>query len=295
MSTPSLSELQAWFLTAIMTPGGVGRGLALARARHGLAEHEVLHAAGSRLHIHADGYLQRLLECMRADYPQLCRHMGRELFDFFAQAYVWRHPSRSSTLYDLGAGFAGFLADSPPGQEDAQLAVFPAQLAQLERALAEAGRAPGLEGVEAPADPGLGLLSAADTAVCLAPCTRLLQLSFPLQAYWREAAALPADAAPPPTPAAAPTLLAIGRLDYRVGMHVLAPWQFHFLQAAASRAPARRCALDAARACGLPAAQVLADALLWLPLAASAALVSLAPDQKWKLAVTLAQRGAPGV
>jgi hypothetical protein len=278
MTAPPLSALQAWFMTAILTPGGVERGLALAQARLGLAEHEVLRTtdgAGSRLHVYADGYLLRLLECMRADYPVLCKVMGQELFDFFAQAYVWRHPSRSTTLYDLGAGFADFLAQSQPAADaaTAQRFAFPAQLARLERALAEASRARGLEGSAAGTFDAVSLLSGADAAIGLAPCTRLLALSFPLHAWWQQAAAAPDDA-PPPAPAAETTWLAVGRLHYRVAMHALAPWQFHFLRAAAARAPARQCALEAARACGLPAGRVLADALLWLPLASSAALVT---------------------
>jgi hypothetical protein len=280
MTAPPLSALQAWFMTAILTPGGVGRGLALASARHGLAEHEVLRmtdGAASRLHVYADGYVLRLLECMRADYPVLYKSMGSELFDFFAKAYVWRHPSRSTTLYDLGAGFADFLAQSQPAGAEAEAAqrfAFPAQLARLERALAEASRAPGLERGSVATIGALSLLADVDAAVGLAPCTRLLALSFPLHAYWQQVAGAPEDAPSPPMPAAETTYIAVGRLHYRVGMHVLAPWQFHFLQAAAARAPARQCAFEAARACGLPAGRVLADALLWLPLASAAALVT---------------------
>ena len=276
---PDLAGLQAWFLTAIMTPGGVQRGLALAAQRHGLAEHEVLRSpggSGSRLHIYADGYVLRLLECMRADFPVLARTMGPELFDFFAKAYVWRHPSRSTTLYDLGRGFADFLAASLPPEMDAALALecsFPAELARLERALGEAARAPGLEALAPPAFDGIALLSGFDASVRLAPCTRLLALPFPVQAWWREVLDLPDEADLPPRPAPAPVFLAVGRLHYRTSVHVLAPWQFHFLQAAAAGAPARACALQAAQACGLAPAGVLADAMLWLPLAAAAALV----------------------
>jgi hypothetical protein len=280
MSAPPLSALQAWFMTAMLTPGGVERGLALASARHGLAEHEVLRTvdgSGSRLHIYADGYVLRLLECMRADYPVLCKAMGRELFDFFAKAYVWRHPSRSPTLYDLGADFAAFLAQSQPAAasaEEAQRFAFPAQLARLERALAEAARAPGLEGGATGSADALPLLSGIESTVSLAPCTRLLALPFALPAYWQQAAGALDDAPAPPMPAFEPTCVAVGRQHYRVGMHVLAPWQFHFLQAAAVPTPARQCALEAARACGLPVERVLADALLWLPLAGAAALVT---------------------
>jgi hypothetical protein len=280
MKAPPLSELQAWFMTAILAPGGVRHGLALASARHGLAEHEVLRTgpgSGSRLHVYADGYVLRLLECMRADYPVLCKVLGRELFDFFARAYVWRHPSRSPTLYDLGAGFADFLARSQPAgasAADALRFAFPAELARLERALAEAARAPGLESGGAGTVDLVSLLSGAEAAVGLAPCTRLLALSFALPAWWQQAIGAADDAPPPPMPAAETTWLAVGRQHYRVGMHVLAPWQFHFLQAAAAGAPARQCALEAAGACGLPAGRVLADALLWLPLAGAAALVT---------------------
>lgn len=281
MPAPSLSELQAWFLTAIMTPGGTEPGLALARRRHGLDECDVLRPAGAghatRLHVHADGYVLRLLEGLRAEFPVLCRALGAALFDFFARAYVWRHPPRSTTLYDLGAGFADFLAHSRPAgmAHDAALD-FPVQLARLERALAEAGRAPGLERGAAAPDVR-PLLAGADVALVLAPCTRLLAAAFPLPAYWRQAMAAPAGADAPPMPQPAPTLIAVGRSHYRVAMHVLEPWQFHFLQAAATAAGgagAHACALHAAQACALPAGRVLADALLWLPAAASASLLA---------------------
>ncbi|WP_296943663.1 DNA-binding domain-containing protein [uncultured Massilia sp.] len=281
--TAPLAESQAWFLAAIMTPGGAARGLALAQARHGLAEHEVLRPApglpASRLHVYADGYVLRLLECMRADFPVLHRVMGGALFDFFAKAYVWRHPSRSPTLYDLGAGFAGFLAASQPATRDPEATrrfAFPAQLARLERALGEAGRARGLEGA-APADrPGmLDWLCRPDARVTPAQCTRLLALDYPVHAYWQAAARARDDADLPLPPAPAPTRLAVGRLHYRTAVHVLEPWQFHFLQAAQEGAPAHACALHAATACALAPERVLADALLWVPLAAGAGLVAV--------------------
>lgn len=280
--TAPLDQVQAWFLAAMMTPGGAARGMALARERHGLAEHEVLRPApgrpASRVHVYADGYVLRLLECMRADFPVLSRVMGRELFDFFAKAYVWRHPSRSTTLYDLGAGFAAFLAASQPPAPDpeaAQRFAFPAQLARLERALGESARARGLEG--APAAPGRGHLDwlcHTDAAVALAPSTRLLDLPCPAHLYWSAVARTPGDADVPPPPAFAPTWLAVARLDYRCALHVLEPWQFHFLQAARDGAPARDCAQQAALATARAPERVLADASLWTPLAAAAGLLS---------------------
>jgi hypothetical protein len=88
---------------------------------------------------------------------------------------------------------------------------------------------------------------------------------------------MPGDEPVPPAPAPEASFVAVGRLHYRVSARVLEPWQYHYLRAAADGAPASHCALQAAQACGLPAGRVLADALLWLPQAASAAL--LAVDQ----------------
>lgn len=277
----SLSELQSWFLAAMMTPGGAEHGLALARERHGLGELDVLRAAGgarSRVHIYAEGYMLRLLECMRADYPVLCRTMGGALFDFFAKAYVWRHPSRSTTLYELGAGFADFLERSQPHDMDPAAALqsrFAVDLARLERARSETSRAPGLERQAQAAPDSFALLSGLQQArLTLAPCTRLLVAGFPVHAFWDAAQHTPEDQQMV-APAPAATWLAIGRRHYRTGMHALSPWQFEVLRAAAAGAPAHACARDAAQACSLPPGQVLADTLLWLPQAAAAGLLSV--------------------
>ncbi|WP_052140545.1 DNA-binding domain-containing protein [Janthinobacterium lividum] len=273
-----LAQLQAWFLTAMTAPGGAARGVQLASERHGLTQEQVLktvRGGPAPLHIHADGYVQRLLECLQADYPVLRKVMGDELFAFFARAYVWRHPSASATLYDLGAGFADFLAGSQhaAGAQGAALR-FPVELAQLERARSEAGRAPGLEKLAPPMLPcGLDLLLGNAPAWRLAPCTRLLALSFPLCTYWQQAQAAPDDAVPA-QPGARSAFVAISRMHYRLAMQELQPWQFYCLQALAGGAPLAQCAGQAARASGRAPDEVLADAMLWLPLAAAAGLVA---------------------
>lgn len=70
----SLARLQAWFLTAMTAPGGAQRGMELAQHHHGLSRDEVFKSAAgrqARLHIYADGYVQRLLECLQVDFPVL--------------------------------------------------------------------------------------------------------------------------------------------------------------------------------------------------------------------------------
>ncbi|NHQ90813.1 DUF2063 domain-containing protein [Janthinobacterium lividum] len=274
-----LAQLQAWFLTAMTTPGGAVRGAQLASERHGLTQEQVLkrtRGGPAPLHIHADGYVQRLLECLQADYPVLRKVMGDELFAFFARAYVWRHPSASPTLYDLGGGFADFLAASQhaAGAQGSALR-FPVELAQLERARSEAGRAPGLEKQPAPSLPSsLDLLLGKTPAWRLAPCTRLLALSFPMCSFWQQAQAAPDDAVPA-QPDAAPAFVAISRLHYRLAMQELQPWQFYCLRALAGCAPLAQCARQAAQSSGRAPDEVLADTMLWLPMAAAAGLVTI--------------------
>ena len=198
-----LAQLQAWFLTAMTAPGGAARGAQLASERHGLTQEQVLkraRGAPAPLHIHADGYVQRLLECLQADYPVLRKVMGDALFAFFARAYIWRHPSASPTLYDLGGGFADFLAASQGAAAAQGPALrFPVELARLERARSEAGRARGLEKRARQAMPdGLAWLLGEGTQVVVAPCLRLLALSFPVAAFWQQAQAAPSEAMPAP-------------------------------------------------------------------------------------------------
>lgn len=275
MAQPSLAELQAWFLTAVTAPGGAVQ----AHQQYGWNEDDILRrpASGvSRLHIYADGYVARLLDCLRADYPVLRRLMGVHLFDFFARAYLERHPSRSSTLYDLGHAFPDFLDSTLPAATRAGSAAqfaFPVQLARLERARSEAALAPGLETAGPPAA-ACDLLGHPLTMLRLAPCTRLLALSHPAAAFWESTAALAPDAALPPPPEPGVTFVAVARARYRVQMHMLAAWQFHYLQAAAAGASGAQCAMHAAQAAQLPRGRVLADAFVWVPQALAGALLS---------------------
>lgn len=279
-----LEQLQAWFLTAMMTPGGAAQGAELARQRHGATQAQMLRPApdgSDRLSIYADGYMLRLLDCLQADYPVLRRVMGPELFDFFARAYIWRQPSRSPTLYDLGAGFADFLLDSQStAGAQASLLRFPVDLARLERARSEAGRARGLEKqAQGAMACGLDWFSGQVPTICLAPCTRLLALSFPLSGFWQQAQSMQEDTVPA-QPEAAPSHVAIARRHYRLAMHDLQRWQFDFLQAASQPISATVCARQASRASGVPIATILAESMLWLPVAMDAGLIYAADMEK---------------
>jgi hypothetical protein len=82
--------------------------------------------------------------------------VGDQVFDLFASAYIAALPSRSYSLYGLGAGFADFLeATRPEGTGPASIEAIPASLTRLERAMAEAQRAVGTEALPGGDLPGI--------------------------------------------------------------------------------------------------------------------------------------------
>lgn len=234
-ASPTLFDSQHWLLSVMTASQGVDAGLAQASATLGLTLEDMIVPpprgnARARVAVYAGGYVQRLLECLRADFPLLARVMGEELFDFFARRYLQHCPSRSTTLYDLGAHFPGFLAASQPAAaaQNASLAL-PVALAQLERAYVECLRAPGLEHT-APELPDWWLgLDAHRWHV--PPCVRLLALPLPLAGYWHALRQLDASAPLPETPALMPSWIALTRQHWRVSVLGLQDWQYQLLRA----------------------------------------------------------------
>ena len=276
-----LSELQSWFLTVMITPGGVQSGIVSAVQRFSHTEQNVLVSlpgvnASRRMNIYAEGYVLRLLECLRADFPMLSVIMGEEVFNFFAQAYISTFPSLSPSLFDLGSGFADFLlqsqrhASTHHETSDTDFFKFPIELARLERARTEAIRAPGLESqavsllAYAQYDILDSLLGELDV-LSLAPCTRLLALSFPMIDVWeamnREVKIIPAI----PTPV--PSFVAITRKHYRVNLYALHAWQYQFLVTQNGNVTVLEGAKQAADAVNQSFDSLFAQLMIWLPIA----------------------------
>lgn len=283
----SLPELQDWFLTVMTSPGGVEQGQSLALQRHGWRLDDVIaHGHGAapaaRMRIYADGYVLRLVDCLQTDYPLLHKLLGEDMFSFFARAYIWHHPPSTTSLYDLGAGFAGFLAASQAGQGADGALQLPVALARLERARVEAGRAPGLETAGHAAGRAvspLDLLMGCDPWLRTPACLRLLDLDVPALAYAR---ALAAGDGIPPAPALARSLLAVTRMAFRVGMMELEEWQYHFLAQLLASGPdgmvASQSLALAARHADLSEHEMQASLLAWLPGALAAGLVGIHPS-----------------
>ncbi len=221
--------------------------------------------ARQRLAVYARSYGLRLIECLRDEFPVLRLLVGDQVFDLFAGAYVGAQPSRSYSLYGLGAGFADFLeATRPEGTGPASLEAIPASLARLERAMSEAQRAAGTELRRADDVPIDALLHASpDLRLHVPDTTRLLHLEFDF------AAALGAAArgARPDQPPVRETWVAVARCRYRVRAHPVTSQHFALLQALerSGGLSLRDAAAAVASATSEATGAILADLMVWLP------------------------------
>ena len=259
----ALGDLQARLLAAC-TAGAPGPAEADVKPGGSLAPEE-------RLAIYARGYAARLLDCLRGEFPVLRALVGNEVFNLFARGYLAAHPPASPSLFDVGAGFGGYLERSrpqrwgPPGcWED-----IPYQLASLERARLEARRAAGVETDPAhgQVDP-LTIMTAPGLRLRTPPSLRLLRLDF----SFAPTLAAAERGERPPSPAAGETYYAVARSRYRVAVHVLAPWQHAILTAAGQTAQPLD---DLMAGAGLDRDALWARLIPWLPGAVDGGVATL--------------------
>lgn len=227
MLAPStLADVQAWMQAAILAGEGD------ARTRDEIRDGNRL-TAEARLDIYAGAYRQRLFECLESEYPILAGLVGPTAFELFARGYIAANPSHSYTLYDFGAGFADYLEAARPAGDGTPQTVeaVPAALARVERAKAEVLRARGVEQGMAPQPGGLDPVLAAMLGLvgghAMPDSVRLLALPFDFTGTF----AAVERGEEPGLPAFTPSLVAVSRVQYRLEVHRLEPWQFDWLLA----------------------------------------------------------------
>jgi Putative DNA-binding domain len=274
MSEPSLSILEHWMKTVVVERGGLREKLDAAARQHGLnADDVVVESRGlsayERLGVYTGGYVLRLLECMRADFPVLRGFVGDSVFDAFAKAYVITMPPSSHSLYDLGANFARFLEETKPknwtlDEGISAMLDLPPELARLERARAEVMRARGTED-DPPAAEHLSTFAVFGDGPTIqaTPCLRLLDMKYPLVKFLKSSDR--SEPAEPPAPRA--SFVAVGRSSYRVHVEEISLWQFAFLRACERPTSSYSAMQAAAFESGRDSGQVLADIAIWLPVA----------------------------
>lgn len=86
--------------------------------------------ASFRLGIYRSLHESRLHDFLAEEFPRVVALLGAERFHGIVRGYLQVHPSRSSTLSDLGADFADFVEDHPLTRERADAA----DVARLDRA-----------------------------------------------------------------------------------------------------------------------------------------------------------------
>ena len=260
--------------TVVIERGGLAEKLDVAARRHGLrAEDVVAERRGlsvcERLAVYTSGYVLRLLECMRADFPALRGFVGDSVFDAFAKAYVITMPPASHSLYDLGADFPRFLEETKPTTWALDAGIsgmldLPPELARIERARAEVLRAPGTED-DPPATEPLSPFAVfgEGPTVQVTPCLRLLEMKFPLVDFLKSSDL--GQRAEPPTPRT--SLVAMGRSNYRLHVEEISDWQFALLRACERPTSSYPAVRVAALETGREPGQVLAEVAVWLPVA----------------------------
>ena len=246
--TPSLDQVERWMQSVLMHPGGVTEGIASPVAREHLeispdelenviARSRALSSV-ERLEIYVDAYHERLMECLREEFPATRHAVGNDLFDALAFGYLESFPSRSYTLGRLGADLPRYLcdtrlhaADQPPGA-GSTWAEFVIDLARFERLLREVFDAAGTEG-HVPFDPNSLLSIQRDDwprlRITLAPDLRLAEFQHAIDVYWQQFQAGQKPAMPPPTP----RRLAIHRRNYVISTHAVSEFEFALLGALA--------------------------------------------------------------
>jgi hypothetical protein len=275
----TLAALQDFLRLSTATPGGLPAGLRRARERYGETmpfRVPVGVDPRARLSIYARGYLDRLLACLRADYPAVRVLLGDSLFERFAVDYLQAYPPRSYSLFTLGAGFAAHLAATRPADdvvpaERRALLDLPIDLAKVERARLEALRAPGLEQQEVRPETPYDLLLDTERVITRAPCLRLVECRHDVRAFL---SAVDRDE-PPGAPPAQKTLLAVSRMDFHPTLTPLEEWQRAALELCETPRPLRELSATLATELGEDEGATLADLSLWLPLARQQGLFML--------------------
>jgi hypothetical protein len=134
--------------------------------------------SAERLGIYHGMYPARMQEALESDYPALAHFLGATKFGELVRAYVAVFPSRSYTLNRLGDHFPEYVASHPGLRRQA----FCADLARLERAVAQVFDAPESPVLEAEAIAAAGE-RIAEARVRPVAAFQLLALRYPANEY----------------------------------------------------------------------------------------------------------------
>ena len=267
-----LENVQDWIQTTLVSRGNLEEKLALAKQKTGLSLDEMVYSnkgvsAYERFDIYASGYVLRILECMRADFPKLQFFLGEELFDVFAKAYIVSINSSSWNLYDLGSKFAGFLKQTQPNADDVLLSI-PAELAHIERMYVETLQDKGIENSIQENKNFLDIFIQ-EIRLKQVPCLRVIKQSYDLYDLFLDIKPLSSCEIPEKIE----NYLAITRKNYKVQIYNIEEWQYNFLQACKNEISLNDAIENVVSNTEISAKTLRAKLAFWLPLAFDMALI----------------------
>jgi len=274
-----LPVIQKWLTSILVKPGKLTDKIMAAEKHYGLSHDEVILSsegkpARDRTMIYARGYVSRLMECLRAEYPVLRNLLGEELFDSFATQYLVHLPSHSFSLFDLGKQFPEYLKASRPQLSDddtlREQFEFPIDIAKFERAKAEAYTNKGIEGLQKQeGNEPFDFLFLGVNPIVVSPCLCLLELQFPLLEFVNAVE----KGESPPIPLARKNWVGISRMNYRVHTVELEPWQRYYLQCLQETESQDEAIKQCANAREKSVESIRADLMIWIPTAIKLGLV----------------------
>lgn len=214
----SLKAMQQWMLNSLMFPGQVKDSDINQR----LKSTDKL-PAKKALSVYQYSYYSRLLTCLSEQYPALTYCLGRDVFDAFAEQYLFEYPSNSYTLYQLGKRFPEYLQQTRPDKDSPEVWIdFMIELADFELNAFSLFEAKGDEGNLAtkPVQPTLS------SEYRLQRCLTLYKSQFPVADYYCQVR----DAQSPKLPDCLPSYTALVRVAYCTRIVYLKPLEFEFIQ-----------------------------------------------------------------
>lgn len=216
---PGLHALQRWMLDALIAPESVDRAVIDHQVRPGARID-----AAACLDIYRRSYVLRLRRCLAEQFPATRHALGAALFDDFADTYLRDCPSDSTTLYELGRRYPGWLEANRPDRDEPDAARedwidFLVDLATYEMGLFHLFDAAGHEGQCWPD------ASADDRDLVLQSCLTLAQYRYPVAWYYHEVRAGRA----PAFPRCADSCIVVLRRDYHTTTYPVSGLHYRFL------------------------------------------------------------------
>ncbi|WP_196889939.1 DNA-binding domain-containing protein [Aureivirga sp. CE67] len=121
-----LEIIQEWMQTVLISRGDLIEKIETANEKLDIPLNELIKETEKfpslkRLNVYATGYVLRLVECLKSQFPMLLSFLGESMFEMFAKAYIVTLPSTSWSLTELGASFSIFFDKTKPKNLDRKL------------------------------------------------------------------------------------------------------------------------------------------------------------------------------